>query len=92
MANIAPLRKQLEVQQVSLTTLQSQLSAAKEQLAIVTVERDHLNNRLNSLDNLKNFDIPLNDNEDDDTTVAHLQKKVGNILFRNISSFFRSLT
>lgn len=61
---------------MSLTTLQSQLSTAKEQLAIVTVERDHLNNRLNSLDNLKNFDIPLNDNEVGDSRVVHLQKKV----------------
>lgn len=70
------MREQLEVQQVSLTNLQAQLSAAKEKLAIVTVERDHLNNRLNSLDNMKSFDLPINDNEIDDTRIAHLQKKV----------------
>lgn len=76
LTNIAPLREQLEVQQVSLTNLQSQLSSVKEQLAIVTVERDHLNNRLNTLDNLKSFDVPVNDNEVDDTRAAHLQRKV----------------
>lgn len=71
------MREQLEVQQVSLTNLQSQLSQAKEQLAIVTVERDHLNNRLNSVDNLKTYDIPVNDNDVGDTRAAHLQRKVG---------------
>ncbi|KAJ8927838.1 hypothetical protein NQ314_019640 [Rhamnusium bicolor] len=44
--SVTPLREQLEVQQVSIATLQSQLNAAKEELAVVTVERDHLNNRL----------------------------------------------
>lgn len=82
LTNITPLREQLEVQQVSLTNLQSQLSAAKEQLAIVTVERDHLNNRLNCLDNLKTFDVPINGNDMDDTRVALLQKKVSGFLER----------
>lgn len=80
LSNIAPLREQLEVQQVSLANLQSQLGVAKEQLAIVTVERDHLNNRLNSLDGLKNYEVPFNGNVEDDTRVALLQRKVENVL------------
>lgn len=44
--SVTPLREQLEVQQVSIAALQSQLNAAKEELAIVTVERDHLNSKL----------------------------------------------
>ncbi|XP_017768606.1 PREDICTED: centrosomal protein of 162 kDa [Nicrophorus vespilloides] len=46
LANITPLREQLEVQQVSISSLQQQLIAAKEELAVVTVERDHLNNKM----------------------------------------------
>ncbi|KAJ8951557.1 hypothetical protein NQ318_020432 [Aromia moschata] len=45
-ASVTPLREQLEIQQVSITTLQSQLNTAKEELAVVTAERDHLNTRL----------------------------------------------
>lgn len=45
-ASVTPLREQLEVQQVSIAALQSQLNAAKEELTVVTVERDHLNARL----------------------------------------------
>ncbi|KAG5861895.1 hypothetical protein JTB14_011325 [Gonioctena quinquepunctata] len=47
-ASVTPLREQLELQQVTISTLQSQVSSAKEELAIITVERDHLNNRLQS--------------------------------------------
>lgn len=46
MTNVAPLREQLEMQKVTITTLQSQLCGVKEELAIVSVERDHLNNRV----------------------------------------------
>ncbi|VEN35066.1 unnamed protein product [Callosobruchus maculatus] len=45
-ASVTPLREQLELQQVSITTLQQQLTAAKEELAVVKAERDHLNTRL----------------------------------------------
>ncbi|XP_066139735.1 centrosomal protein of 162 kDa [Euwallacea fornicatus] len=46
MATVAPLREQLELQQVSVNTFQSQLIKAKEEIAVLTVERDHLNSRL----------------------------------------------
>lgn len=52
-ANVSPLREQLEMQKVTITTLQTQLTATKEELAIISVERDHLNNRL-----LNNEDKP----------------------------------
>ncbi|KAL1494165.1 hypothetical protein ABEB36_009809 [Hypothenemus hampei] len=45
-SSITPLREQLELQQASLKTLQEQLTKAKEELAVVIVERDHLNTRL----------------------------------------------
>ncbi|KAJ8923377.1 hypothetical protein NQ315_001935 [Exocentrus adspersus] len=48
-ASVTPLREQLEVQQVSIVALQSQLNTAKEELAVVTAERDHLNNRVMNL-------------------------------------------
>lgn len=77
LSNIAPLREQLEVQQVSITTLQTQLSATKEELAVVTVERDHLNNRLNSLESLRSFDVGGNGNCEGGDQVEQLHKKVG---------------
>ncbi|XP_060521681.1 centrosomal protein of 162 kDa isoform X2 [Cylas formicarius] len=46
MLSVTPLREQLELQQVSVATLQSQLLKTKEELAMVTVDRDHLNSRL----------------------------------------------
>lgn len=49
-ANIDPLRDQLELQQASISSLQGQLCATKEELLIVTVERDHLNSQLNQSD------------------------------------------
>ncbi|XP_057666996.1 centrosomal protein of 162 kDa [Diorhabda carinulata] len=45
-ASVSPLREQLEIHQISLASLQSQLTSAREELAIVRVESDHLNNRL----------------------------------------------
>jgi len=47
------LREQLELQQVSINTLQTQLSKAKEDLAVATVEKEHLSNRL--LNNVGHF-------------------------------------
>lgn len=43
MANVSPLREQLDLQKASLSALQSQLAAAKEELLVASVERDHLN-------------------------------------------------
>lgn len=43
MANVSPLREQLELQKASLSALNSQLIAAKEELLVASVERDHLN-------------------------------------------------
>nr|XP_022916948.1 centrosomal protein of 162 kDa [Onthophagus taurus] len=68
LANITPLREQLEIQQVSLSSLQKQLMGTKEELAIVTVERDHLNNRLQPV--LPSFD------SSDSSEVEALKKKV----------------
>lgn len=48
MSNIKPLREQLELHQVTVNTLQEQLRASKEQVEILTVERDDLYNRLHS--------------------------------------------
>ncbi|XP_030760510.1 centrosomal protein of 162 kDa [Sitophilus oryzae] len=48
MTSVTPLREQLELQQVTINTLQTQLTKAKEELAVINVERDHLNNRLYS--------------------------------------------
>lgn len=77
MSNITPLREQLEVQQVSISTLQQQLTNCKEELAIVTVERDHLNKRLLGLTSDNSFP-----NERD---VDELQKKVN--IFNELTCF-----
>ncbi|XP_050297837.1 centrosomal protein of 162 kDa [Anthonomus grandis grandis] len=45
-SSVTPLREQLELHQVTINTLQSQLTKAKEELAVLSVERDHLNTRL----------------------------------------------
>ncbi|KYB26175.1 Centrosomal protein of 162 kDa-like Protein [Tribolium castaneum] len=67
-SNVTPLREQLELQQVSLSTLQSQLSKAKEELMIITVERDHLNDELRQMaDKWRPGDTP---------EVEALQKKI----------------
>lgn len=69
-ANVTPLREQLELQQVSLSTVQSQLSAAKQELVIVTVERDHLNDQLNQMGEKKQR------GQSDVAEIEALQKKV----------------
>ncbi|XP_018569081.1 centrosomal protein of 162 kDa [Anoplophora glabripennis] len=72
-ASVTPLREQLEVQQVSIAALQSQLNAAKQELAVVTVERDHLNNRLLNAP----FDIARPNREGDNAVeVEALLKKI----------------
>ena len=70
-ANVTPLREQLELQQVSLSTLQNQLSSAKEELVIVTVERDHLNEQLGQMGTKKQAR-----GQSDDREIDALQKKV----------------
>nr|XP_023027662.1 centrosomal protein of 162 kDa isoform X1 [Leptinotarsa decemlineata]XP_023027663.1 centrosomal protein of 162 kDa isoform X2 [Leptinotarsa decemlineata] len=69
-ASVTPLREQLELQQVSIAALQSQVSAAKEELAVVTIERDHLNNRL--------LNVPYSAFEmsNENTEVSSLLKKI----------------
>ncbi|XP_068915286.1 centrosomal protein of 162 kDa [Tenebrio molitor] len=69
-ANVTPLREQLELQQVSLSTVQSQLSAAKQELVIVTVERDHLNDQLNQMGEKKQR------GQSDAAEIEALQKKI----------------
>lgn len=75
LASVTPLREKLELQAVSLTTLQQQLMSAKEELAVVTVERDHLNNKLNSGVTTLLQDCNF-DNGNENETVS-LRKKVG---------------
>lgn len=70
MSNIGPMREQLDVQQVSIGTLQGQLASAKEELAIITVERDHLEEKLKNATRME-VECP----EGGDYQVA-LQKKV----------------
>ncbi|KAI4456605.1 centrosomal protein [Holotrichia oblita] len=74
LTNITPLREQLEIQQISLSSLQKQLSTAKEELAIVTVERDHLNNKLQFSSEIIQFE---NSNKGgDEKDINALQKKI----------------
>lgn len=76
---MTPLREQLELQQVSISTLQSQLTKAKEELAVVTVERDHLNNRL--LSALQCGAPIMTDGGGDGVEVDGLLKKVCHYFF-----------
>lgn len=70
--NLQPLREQLELQQLSINTLQTQLACTKEELAIVTVERDHLNDQMTSVDRT----VFCRRNVISDTNVGSLQKKL----------------
>lgn len=74
LSNITPLREQLEIQQVTISTLQTQLSQTKEELAIMTVEKDHLNNRLKCGANIISLEHALSGTENED--IASLRKKV----------------
>lgn len=88
LTNITPLREQLEIQQISLSSLQKQLSTVKEELAIVTVERDHLNSKLQYSSTIVPFESSNNDGNESDIKV--LQKKVIYvlcILSENINAF-----
>lgn len=71
MSNIGPMREQLDVQQVTISTLQGQLASAKEELAIITVERDHLDAKLKNMMKME-VECPEADNE----YQVSLQKKV----------------
>lgn len=75
MSNIGPMREQLDVQQISIKNLQSQLASAKEELAIIIVERDHLEARLKNLTVMEAERGP-----EHDSTQISLQKKVSYIL------------
>lgn len=79
MSNIGPMREQLDVQQVTISTLQGQLASAKEELAIITVERDHLDAKLKNTMKME-AECPEGDNE----YQVSLQKKVSfvNIYYR----------
>lgn len=45
-SNVTPLREQLEMQQLMVSTLQEQLVKAKQELAVTSVERDELSKRV----------------------------------------------
>lgn len=45
-SNVTLLREQLEMQQLLVSTFQEQLSKAKQELAIISVERDALSERV----------------------------------------------
>lgn len=74
LSNITPLREQLEIQQVTIGTLQQQLTQTKEELAILNVEKEHLNNRLKCGANIINIEQALMNGANDD--VLSLTKKV----------------
>lgn len=74
LSNITPLREQLEIQQVTITTLQTQLRETKEELAIITVEKEHLTNKLKCSSSIINLEHVLNGNGNED--VMSLRKKV----------------
>ncbi|XP_066246795.1 centrosomal protein of 162 kDa-like [Euwallacea similis] len=74
MASVTPLREQLELQQVSVNTFQSQLIKAKEEIAVLTVERDHLNSRL--LNSLHCGITAVSQNGGDVSEVETLRKKI----------------
>lgn len=83
MSNIAPMREQLDVQQVSIGTLQGQLASAKEELAIISVERDHLEDKLKGLER---FQAECPNGETD--YQASLEKKVCLLFCRWYYYFF----
>ncbi|KAK9885357.1 hypothetical protein WA026_010853 [Henosepilachna vigintioctopunctata] len=70
--NLQPLREQLELQQLSINTLQTQLTNAKEELAITSVERDHLNEQVSNADNT----VLCNRRIITDSSVESLQKRL----------------
>lgn len=72
----------MEVQRVSISTLQNQLTTAKEELAVITVERDHLKERLRSVPL-----PPAHLGSGDSSEVDFLLKKVCNFLY----NFFQIL-
>lgn len=45
-SNVTPLREQLEMQQLMISTLQEQLVKARQELAVTSVERDELSKRV----------------------------------------------
>lgn len=45
-SNVTPLREQLEMQQLMVSTLQEQLMKAKQELAVTSVERDELSKKV----------------------------------------------
>ncbi|RZC42591.1 centrosomal protein of 162 kDa, partial [Asbolus verrucosus] len=81
-ANVTPLREQLELQQVSLSTVQSQLAAAKEELLIVTVERDHLNSQLGQMADKKSITVQNEEIESLQKKIAFLEKRYEEREFR----------
>lgn len=87
LTNITPLREQLEIQQVTITNLQTQLSQTKEDLAIAIVEKDHLNSKLKCGAGLISLDPVLNTNTDDETVT--LKRKVEtNFFFASLLKCF----
>lgn len=65
----------MELQQVSINTLQTQLSKAKEELAVATVEKEHLSNRI--LNNVEHYGGGGGDGREADA----LRKKVSFVVF-----------
>lgn len=88
MGKMAPLREQLDVQQITIKKLQQHLATAREQVAVLTVERDHLETRLKSMRDLEqNINNTADDNQvstSNDFNV--LQRRVSSIMLKCIQN------
>lgn len=88
MGKMAPLREQLDVQQITIKRLQQHLATAREQVAVLTVERDHLETRLKSMRDLEqNINNTADDNQvstSNDFNV--LQRRVSSIMSKSIQN------
>ncbi|CAG9767405.1 unnamed protein product [Ceutorhynchus assimilis] len=73
-SGVTPLREQLELQQVSIGTLQNQLTKTREELAVASVERDHLNKRM--INSIQCGGSIMMDGSGDAMEVEALHKKI----------------
>lgn len=88
MGKMAPLREQLDVQQITIKKLQQHLATAREQVAVLTVERDHLETRLKSM---RDLEQNINNTSDDNQVTTSndfnvLQRRVSSIMSKSIQN------
>ncbi|KAF7278954.1 hypothetical protein GWI33_007818 [Rhynchophorus ferrugineus] len=70
LTSVTPLKEQLELQQATINSLQTQLTKAKEELAVVNAEKEHLSKRV-----LSSIQSDLGD-KSDGLEIDALMKKV----------------